>query len=70
MDTKPSVRIARRELLRVVASGVGVAVIAAVPIRGEAALETPKDRGKRKAQYQANSPEVQNFYRVNRYPQK
>jgi hypothetical protein len=25
---------------------------------------------KRKAQYQANSPEVQEFYRVNRYPAK
>ena len=23
---------------------------------------------KRKARYQANTPEVQNFYRVNRYP--
>ena len=28
------------------------------------------DRGKRRSQYQPNSVEVQNFYRVNRYPMK
>jgi hypothetical protein len=31
---------------------------------------TAGGRDKRKAQYQANSPEVQDFYRVNRYPAK
>jgi hypothetical protein len=30
--------------------------------------ENYQDRGK--ARYQPNSPEVQNFYRVNRYPAK
>ena len=34
--------------------------------------ETPTEirRDKRRPQYQANSPEVQAFYRVNRYPAK
>ena len=31
---------------------------------------TETNTEKRKARYQANSPEVQTFYRVNRYPAK
>ena len=34
------------------------------------ATKVPSDRGKRKAQYQGNSQEIQTFYRVNRYPKK
>ena len=40
---------------------------------GAAAIPSVKAaarRDKRKAQYQANSPEIQTFYRVNRYPAK
>ena len=33
-----------------------------------AATKAASSTGKRKARYQANSAEVQNFYRVNRYP--
>jgi hypothetical protein len=64
---KPGVRsIRRRDLLRLTAAvGVSVAAIAAYPGAGA----PPKDdRGKRRSQYQANSPEVLTFYRVNRYP--
>jgi len=32
--------------------------------------DTESDSEKRKARYQPNSPEVQTFYRVNRYPPK
>jgi len=57
----------RRDLLRFAIAGAGVAAAnsalpayaAAVPFNSEF---------KRKARYQANSPEVQNFYRVNKYP--
>jgi hypothetical protein len=37
---------------------------------GPAAADTETNTEKRKARYQANSPEVQTFYRVNRYPPK
>ncbi len=36
------------------------------PATSSAESETVAE--KRKARYQANSPEVQDFYRVNRYP--
>ena len=67
---KPNARIGRRDLLRVVTSGIAFAAIAAETPSSVAAVDAPKDRGKRKAQYQGNSEEVQNFYRVNRYPTK
>jgi hypothetical protein len=70
VNKKPSTGIARRDLLRVVTSGIVFAAIAAEPSSSIAAVDAPKDRGKRKAQYQGNSQEVQNFYRVNRYPKK
>jgi hypothetical protein len=37
---------------------------------GSPASEAVVRRDKRKPQYQANSPEIQTFYRVNRYPGK
>jgi len=61
--------IRRRDVLLVVtASAVAaVAVSASIP-----SAETPAAirRDKRRPQYQANSPEIQTFYRVNRYPVK
>ena len=45
-----------------------VAAAAATPLAGEARADTESNDEKRKARYQANSPEVQTFYRVNRYP--
>ena len=47
----------------------GVAVTAAVPLASEAAAtESPAEE--RKARYDAKSADVQNYYRVNRYPTK
>jgi hypothetical protein len=59
--------IRRRDLfLTLAASGVVVTTRA-----GSAApTAVAGARDKRKAQYQGNSPEVQTFYRVNRYPAK
>jgi hypothetical protein len=59
--------IRRRDLLRAVTAGVTAAAASAVPFE-PAAADAGKTSGKRKAQYQANSAEVQDFYRVNRYP--
>jgi hypothetical protein len=55
----------RRDVLRVITAGVAVAAVARLE---DAAAEPPSANEKRKSRYQPNSPEVQDFYRVNRYP--
>ena len=67
MDEQRKTRIRRRDvLIAVTASGVAAVMGAAAIPSAKAAAR----RDKRKAQYQANSPEIQTFYRVNRYPAK
>jgi hypothetical protein len=61
--------IERRDFLRRMTAGVGFAVGASSLPREALAADEPADE-KRKARYQANSPDVQSFYRVNRYPAK
>jgi hypothetical protein len=61
--------IGRRDLLRALAVGAGAAAASAAPL-ASAAAKTGDAAKERKARYQANSPEVQTFYRVNRYPAK
>jgi hypothetical protein len=39
-------------------------------LTGEARALPASYQDRRKSEYQANSPEVQSFYRVNRYPSK
>ena len=55
----------RRDLLRAVTAGVALAAVARVD--DAEALPDNVDE-KRKARYRANSREVKEFYRVNRYP--
>jgi hypothetical protein len=57
----------RRGLLRFAVAGAVAAVTATVAADAVAA-EPANSPDKRKARYQANSAEVQEFYRVNRYP--
>ena len=57
----------RRDMLRFAIGGVGAAAVSTV-IREPATARAVDLNEKRKARYQANSAEVQNFYRVNRYP--
>jgi hypothetical protein len=57
--------LGRREFLRTLGAGATVAAAAATD---EARADTESNDEKRKSRYQANSPEVQTFYRVNRYP--
>jgi hypothetical protein len=63
--SRTDAKIGRRDLLRVLAVGAAAATTSAC---------VPADAGdfpdRRKAAYQVNSPEVQTFYRVNRYPAK
>ena len=59
--------IPRRELFRAAIAGVAAAATGA--LLSELAAAKPVDlKDKRRARYQANSPEVQDFYRVNSYP--
>jgi hypothetical protein len=51
-------------LLAMMTTAVATNAVALAPAAAKAASSTDK----RKARYQANSAEVQNFYRVNRYP--
>ena len=60
--------LGRREFLRTLGAGATVTAAAAAPLAGEALADTESNDEKRKSRYQANSPEVQTFYRVNRYP--
>jgi hypothetical protein len=62
---EPLVR--RRDVLRAMTTGLVIA--AAAPLDGVEAAPVSLDQ-KRKARYQPNSAEVQDFYRVNRYPAK
>ncbi len=65
---KQSVR--RRDVLSALGFGAGTvaAVAASVPMVEPAVAQTESDAEKRKARYQPNSADVQNYYRVNRYP--
>ena len=67
MKQQDKVKLGRRDFLRAVGAGAGLAVTAATPLAtGAAASESDAD--KKKARYQANSTDVQTFYKVNRYP--
>ncbi len=63
-------KVGRRDVLRALGAGAGVAVTASGPLVQGAAADDESTDEKRKARYQANSPDVQAYYRVNRYPTK
>jgi hypothetical protein len=67
MKMESKTTLGRRQFLR--ALGVGAAVTSAAPLATEAMADSERNDEKRKARYQANSFEVQTYYRVNRYPQ-
>jgi hypothetical protein len=75
MNKRLKATVRRRDLLLTVTAGAVVAVTSAVALK-PAAVETMATAGtrsssdKRRARYQASSAEVQDFYRVNRYPAK
>jgi sugar (pentulose or hexulose) kinase len=59
----------RRDVLRALGVGAGAAAAASSTLIEPAAAQVSNDE-KRKARYQPNSADVQNYYRVNRYPTK
>jgi hypothetical protein len=67
LDEPHKTVIRRRDVLRLVAAAAAVAGASSID---SAQTDAARKRDKRKAQYQADSREVQAFYRVNRYPEK
>ena len=67
--SKPKATIGRRQVLRAGMTGFFAPAASALE-PGTAAADTETDSEKRKARFQPNSAEVQNFYRVNRYPKR
>jgi hypothetical protein len=67
---KTEKKFGRRDFLRALGAGAGVAVAASGPLVQEAAADSESNDEKRKARYKAGSPDVQAYYRVNRYPAK
>ncbi len=68
MKQQSKAAIGRRDVLRALGAGAGVAVAAAAPLATPASADNETNDQKRKARYQANSADVQTYYRVNRYP--
>jgi hypothetical protein len=61
--------VGRREFLRKMGAGAGLAATAAVPLAGSAQADTENGDEKRKSRYR-ESDHVKTYYRVNRYPAK
>jgi hypothetical protein len=73
-DAQPKIQekapVRRRDVLRALGFGASAAVAATAPLIEQASADSETNDEKRKARYQANSPDVQAYYRVNRYPAK
>jgi hypothetical protein len=67
MTTNPKANLARRNFLRALGAGAGVAMAPAALV-SEAKADSESNDEKRKARYKADSAEVKTYYRVNRYP--
>ena len=67
MKARGKLNLGRRQFLRVLGAGTAAGTVGPLAAVATETVETAK---KRRARYQANSPEVQTFYRVNRYPAK
>jgi hypothetical protein len=59
-------KVGRRDFLRAMGAGAGVAVTAAAPLATEAVAEEA-DAERKKARYK-ETEHVKTFYKVNRYP--
>jgi len=66
MKQQDKTKLGRRDFLRAMGAGAGVAVTAAAPFATEAAA-TESDADKKKARYK-ETDHVKAYYKVNRYP--
>lgn len=69
MKHENDAKVGRRDFLRVLGIGAGAAMTPAV-VATESFAQAESNDEKRKARYQADSPDVKAFYRVNGYPKK
>ena len=67
MKEQNKTKVARRDFLRAMATGAGVAAVSAGPLASTAAADSENNDEKRKARYK-ETDHVKMFYRVNRYP--
>jgi len=67
MKQQDKTKLGRRDFLRAMGAGAGIAATTAVPL-ATAAAASESDAEKKKARYQANSTDVQSYYKSNRYP--
>ncbi|HEX3161453.1 MAG TPA: formate dehydrogenase [Pseudolabrys sp.] len=67
MKEQDKTKLGRRDFLRAMGAGAGIAATTAVPL-ATAAAASESDAEKKKARYQANSTDVQSYYKSNRYP--
>lgn len=71
MKAKTAIRkMGRRQLLRALGAGAGATATGSGLLAERATAASPSKDEKRKARYQANAPDIQAYYRVNRYPTK
>jgi hypothetical protein len=68
MRSDSKTKLGRRDFLRALGAGAGVAATAAGPLADVARADNETNDEKRKARYKPDSAEVKTFYRVNRYP--
>jgi hypothetical protein len=68
MKERLSAMVGRRDLFRAIMTSAAVAAAANAAGLEAAAAKPRTSADKRRARYQPNSKEVQEFYRVNRYP--
>jgi hypothetical protein len=66
---KEKTKVARRDFLRVLGAGAGVAASTATPLATAAKADSENNDEKRKARYK-ETDHVKAYYRVNRYPSK
>jgi hypothetical protein len=69
MTQRDKTTVGRRDFLRAMATGAGVAAVSAAPLATSAAADTENSQEARKARY-VETDHVKTFYRVNRYPTK
>jgi hypothetical protein len=69
MNQRNKANVARRDFLRVLGAGAGVAATTAAPLATAAKADSENNDEKRKARYK-ETDHVKAFYRVNRFPSK
>ncbi len=67
MSSGRKTQVGRREFLRALGAGAGVAVAASGPLASTAVADSESNDEKRKARYK-ETDHVKTFYRTNRYP--